>query len=87
VNTLAARYRAMLKLGVDERSVLVASGNALRRNALLRKLAGEAFGMRVVLPPHAEEAAYGAALVGAVASGALADLAEASQFVHEIERE
>ena len=87
VNTFAARYRLMRRLGVADRSVLVASGNALRRNELPRKLAGEAFDMRVGVAPHAEEAAFGAALVSAVASGRFATLADASRLVRELRPE
>ncbi len=48
---------------------LIASGNAVRKNpALVRALAG-VFGMDVKIPAHTEEAAYGAALIGAEAAG------------------
>ncbi len=44
----------------------VVSGNAMRRNPVLRELCGMYFGTPPLMPLHTEEAAYGAALYGAV---------------------
>lgn len=43
---------------------LVASGNGLRKNELLRKICGDMFGVELALAPCEEEAAMGAALGG-----------------------
>lgn len=43
---------------------LVASGNGVRKNPLLRNVISEIFGMEVQIPTHTEEAAFGAALFG-----------------------
>jgi sedoheptulokinase len=47
---------------LEGRTRMVASGNALRRSALLRKMAQEVFGLPLVLAGGREEAAVGAAL-------------------------
>lgn len=46
---------------------IVGSGNGLRRNAVLQDIVCEMFGAEMELAPCAEEAAYGAALVGITA--------------------
>ncbi len=48
---------------------LAGAGNGLRANPLLCRMVEEAFGMPLALPPHREEAAFGAALVAAVGAG------------------
>ncbi len=48
---------------LKKRKRIVASGNALRRNPLLVKVAEEIFGLPVVLSPWTEEAACGAARI------------------------
>ncbi len=44
------------------RQTIVGSGNALRKNPLLRKSTEKIFGMRLLLPDYKEEAACGAAM-------------------------
>jgi len=66
---LLERYRTMERgLGV-KRSHIVASGNGMRRNPALQRIAGEMFGMTLSLSPNTEEAASGAATAGAAAIG------------------
>ena len=60
---------------------MVGSGNALRRNPALRKAFEAVFGMRMRIPLHTEEAAYGAALAGMVAAGFLPSLGEAQRLI------
>lgn len=67
------------------KSVLVCSGNGLRKNEALRKLFARRFGMEPVTPVHTEEAAFGAALFGTVACGAYASLADAQQLIRYTE--
>lgn len=50
---------------------LVASGNAVRRNPLLRRLLIDTFSMPLLLTVQQEEAALGAALLGGIAAGSL----------------
>lgn len=46
------------------RTRIVGSGNALRRNELLRAMVQEVFGMPICMPDSQEEAAVGAAILG-----------------------
>jgi sugar (pentulose or hexulose) kinase len=78
---LARLYREMVEHGVAPRARLVVSGNAARRNPVLRACLAERFGMPLVLPRHDEEATVGAALLALVAVGALADLPAACALI------
>src|SRR5204863_319599 len=72
-----SQYDEMLALGVRPRARLVGAGNGIRRNPLLGQLLSEALALPIVTPLHAEEAAFGAALVATVAVGELPGLAAA----------
>jgi sugar (pentulose or hexulose) kinase len=48
---------------------LVCAGNGMRENPLLVQLVADAFRMPFTMPPHREEAAYGAARIAAVELG------------------
>jgi len=61
---------------------LVGSGNGIRLNPALARIAETVFGGRLQIPAHTEEAAYGAALFGLVACGAKESAADAQQLVH-----
>jgi len=68
--------------GGDARhDTVVASGNAVRKNPLLRELIETRLRRRVVVPAHREEAAYGAALLAAVGVGIFTGLDEAGQCI------
>ena len=71
-------YRETLALGAGERTVLVGSGNGLRLNPVLRGELGRLFGHPPVIGTLTEEAAVGAALCAAVATGEHATVSEAS---------
>ena len=49
----------------ETRSLLVGAGNGLRKNAALRQALERLFGMPLIVPPHGEEAARGAAKIAA----------------------
>ncbi len=55
-------YETMRKLTGRRASVLVGSGNGMRKNPLMQRIAGEMFGMNVEIPEFTEEAACGAGL-------------------------
>ncbi len=55
-------YQKMCGLTGKRAGHLVGSGNGLRRNPLMQKLAEEMFGLKMEIPKYQEEAAYGAAL-------------------------
>ena len=59
---LHGMYLEMRRLTGRHASILVGSGNGMRKNPLMQRLAGEMFGMTVELPAFTEEAACGAAL-------------------------
>jgi sugar (pentulose or hexulose) kinase len=74
-------YDLLARHASPPRSRLVGAGNGLRENPLLAGMVAEAFGIPVAFPEHREEAAYGAALVAAVGSGACPDLAAAGRLI------
>lgn len=53
---------------------LVGSGNGVRKNPVLRQYLEEQFGLKLKLPAHQEEAAFGAAVFAAAASGVYPDI-------------
>ena len=61
---LKAFYDAILPL-TGERKYLVAAGNAIRLNPVLRRILEEEYGKELHIPAHKEEAAFGAALLAA----------------------
>ena len=62
LNELHEQYEQMCQLTGKKATCLAGSGNGIRRNPLMRKLAEEMFGMPMEVPAYEEEAAYGAAL-------------------------
>jgi sugar (pentulose or hexulose) kinase len=56
---------------------LVGAGNGLRENAVLAQIVADAFAMPMRFPRHREEAAYGAALIGAIGAGVFRDITAA----------
>lgn len=55
-------YRKMCRMTGKKAEHLVGSGNGIRKNAVMQKLAEELFGMKMEIPAYEEEAACGAAL-------------------------
>jgi len=82
---LAGHYENMLHSGLEPRSRLVASGNAMRRNSVLRQAASDAFRMPLAMPAWDEEAACGAALAAMVGTGALTSFDAAASLVRYTE--
>ena len=78
---LKEAYDAMRALTGTAATRLVGSGNGLRQNPLMRELAEEMFGMKLSVPAHREEAAYGAALCAMVAAGLKPTIAEAQRLI------
>ena len=62
LNELYEQYEQMCRITGKKATCLVGSGNGIRRNPLMRKLAEEMFEMTMDVPEYEEEAAYGAAL-------------------------
>jgi sugar (pentulose or hexulose) kinase len=65
---------------------LVGAGNGMRENPVLAGLVAEEFGLPLAVPRHREEAAYGAALLAAVAAGLVPDLPAAGALLQYEER-
>ena len=62
---------------------LVGSGNAVRKNPVLRRYLEEQFNLPLKLPVHREEAAFGAAVFAAAAAGVYRDIPAAqSALLH-----
>jgi sugar (pentulose or hexulose) kinase len=60
---IVTNLREMLCLhALENRTRVIGSGNALRRNPLLQRMVTEAFGLPLVMPDVREEAALGAAI-------------------------
>lgn len=55
-------------------AALVGSGNAIRKNPVLRRYLTEQFGLPLKCPVHREEAAFGAAVFAAAAAGIYPDI-------------
>lgn len=80
VEELGAYYDAVSD-ACSRHETVVASGNAVRKNPLLREIIARRLGRPVKVPRHREEAAFGAALVGGVGAGIWRDMAEAGRCV------
>lgn len=63
---------------------MVGSGNGLRRNPLMQRMAGEMFGLELVVPVHQEEDAFGAAPCAMAAAGRTGSLREAQARIRYI---
>ncbi len=74
-------YAPIEALLPDPPRYLVGAGNGLRENPVLRGMVADAFGLSLALPAHAEEAAYGAALVAGVGAGIWPDLPTACRII------
>lgn len=57
---LYEQYRIMSRLTGKTAACLVGSGNGIRRNPIMRELAEDLFGLPMMIPEYAEEAACGA---------------------------
>lgn len=78
-------YRGMIDMTGAPARFMVGSGNGLRKNPLMRRLAEEMFGLRLHIPAHMEEAAYGAALCALTASGRVKSLSDAQRMIRYLE--
>ena len=74
-------YVKIRRAGVSQPTQLIGSGNGLRRNLALRRVFEKRFGLKMLIPAHTEEAAYGAALFGLAASGISPDLNAARALI------
>ena len=80
VDELSELYRLM-QPAIGPKRCLIGSGNAIRNNVALASIAREAFGLPLLIPCHMEEAAFGAALFGAVSAGVLHSFEESRALI------
>ncbi len=78
---LTGFYEQMRGQGAARPQYLIGSGNGLRKNRHLQKIFEDAFGMRMQIPVHKEEASYGAALYAMTACGQCRTLREAQELI------
>lgn len=71
VNELSMLCRELTGSEEIKKMRLIVSGNAMRKNPALRKIAGGIFGCEPLIPVQTEEAAFGAALYAAISAGAI----------------
>lgn len=69
-------YQEMCQMTGEKAVRLVASGNGIRRNSLMREMAENMFGMKMNIPKCQEEAAFGAAIHSLVSAGLVKSLEE-----------
>ena len=62
ITELHDMYTAMKNVTGRNALAVVGSGNGLRKNEIMRRIAGEIFGLEVNIPKYQEEAARGCAL-------------------------
>lgn len=74
-------YDHMIASGAKPASLLVGSGNAIRRSPALKRAFEKTFGLPMQIPAHQEEAAFGAALFGMTAAGIVPSLALAQALL------
>ncbi|OGJ87636.1 MAG: hypothetical protein A2268_04315 [Candidatus Raymondbacteria bacterium RifOxyA12_full_50_37] len=77
-------YRMMPGAVVKKMTMLVGSGNGVRKNPLLGKILEKTFGMRMRVPLYCEEAALGAALCAGVGAGRFKDFFDAGSVLRYI---
>ena len=80
-NAMAGELYEMYASLNQKSSSLVCSGNGIRKNAALKKIAGEVFSQQVKVPLYKEEAAYGAALSSMAGTGVYKSLDEARTLI------
>lgn len=68
-------------MGGRKPTLLVGSGNGIRRNRVLSVIVGNRFGAPLRIPVNGEEAAFGAALFACVGSGTLSGFTDAGRLV------
>lgn len=79
VDELEAMYQSMKPYAREEARELVGSGNGIRLNEPLQRILEKRFGMKLRIPLHQEEAAFGSVLFSLVACGAYPDIQSAQE--------
>lgn len=77
INELYDMYN---KMNVKKTGI-VASGNGIRKNRYLRRIAEKTFSSEIKMPSHLEEAAVGASLYGLISNGFFKNYREAQKLI------
>lgn len=75
------QFYNVLPENLKDGSHFVGSGNGIRKNPLLQKIASDRFRMKLRIPKYAEEAAYGAVLFSLLASGKRETLEDVQRLI------
>lgn len=75
------QFYNVLPENLKDGSHFVGSGNGIRKNPLLQKIASDRFRMKLRIPKYAEEAAYGAVLFSLLASGERETLEDVQRLI------
>ena len=81
VNELYEMFKALKPFALGTPKYIVGSGNGIRNNKALCKKFEAAFNIKMQIPAHKEEAAFGAALYSLVAKGRFATINEAAKLI------
>lgn len=83
LNGMAQELQAMYVSAGDDRlrSLLIGSGNGLRKNSALQHLFADKFELELLIPAHKEEAAFGAALFALTAAGTKSSIFDAQKLI------
>lgn len=82
LNGIVEELQAMYRSADDTpRSLLIGSGNGLRRNSVLQQLFADKFELDLLIPAHSEEAAFGAALFALTATGDKSSIFDAQDLI------
>ncbi|MBP3330038.1 MAG: hypothetical protein J6L89_04305 [Clostridia bacterium] len=78
---LYSMYEKGISVCEERPCQLIASGNGIRKNATLRRIVSEIFGMEIKIPAHKEEAAYGSAIFSLTSAGIYDTIQSALQLI------
>ncbi len=81
IHSMADELYEMYSHCGEEKTILIGSGNGLRKNPALQKVLEQTFGLELHTPRHNEEAAFGAALCGLYACGEKKTLKQAQELI------
>jgi sedoheptulokinase len=87
VKELYDLYENMIPAAGEKPTIIVGSGNGIRKNQRLQRIISEKFNMKLQIPVYKEEAAYGAALFAMVSVGYFKDISEAQKMIRYREGE
>ncbi len=86
VNELYDMYSEISDTLTRKPTQLIGSGNGLRKSPVWCKICEDVFGMKIQLPAHTEEAAYGAAIFALAACGIYKSIEEAQKIIKYLQR-